>query len=62
MCNIQVLNQIHQQPMLASLSMVSLPAPESVVDLLPTKIHRKEKIFECAEDISEYVPPILFSE
>lgn len=60
MCNNQVLNQIHQQPMLASLSMVSLPAPESVVDSLPVKIHKKEKISECAEEISQYVSPVLF--
>lgn len=38
-----------------SLSVVSQPAPESVVASLPMKIHGKEKILEREEDISQYV-------
>ncbi|KAG6411563.1 hypothetical protein SASPL_129646 [Salvia splendens] len=50
----EVLDQINQQqPMSISLSVVSQPAPESVVASLPMKIHGKEKILECEEDISQ---------
>lgn len=41
MANLQVLDEIHRQPMSLSLSMVSLPAPESVVDSFPLKSHKK---------------------
>lgn len=37
----QVLDEIHRQPMSLSLSMVSVPAPESVVDSLPVKCFTK---------------------
>lgn len=37
----QVLDEIHRQPVSLSLSMVSLPAPESVVDSFPIKSHKK---------------------
>ncbi|KAK4431808.1 Receptor homology region, transmembrane domain- and RING domain-containing protein 4 [Sesamum alatum] len=47
----EILDQIHQQPMSLSLSMVSLPAPESVVDSFPVKIHRKTGRVECADDV-----------
>ncbi|KAM7477207.1 hypothetical protein LguiB_024450 [Lonicera macranthoides] len=36
----EVLDEIHRQPVTLSLSMVSLPAPESVVDSLPVKYHK----------------------
>ncbi|XP_047939538.1 uncharacterized protein LOC125187071 [Salvia hispanica] len=50
----EVLDQIHhQQPMSISLSVVSQPAPESVVASLPMKIYGKEKILEYEEDISQ---------
>ncbi|KAL1531228.1 RING-type E3 ubiquitin transferase [Salvia divinorum] len=50
----EVLHQIHQQhPISISLSVVSQPAPESVVASLPMKIHVKENISECEEDISQ---------
>lgn len=62
MCTIQVLDQIHQQPMSVSLSIVSRPASESVVESLPVKIYTKEKILECEEDISQYVSTITFGE
>lgn len=37
----QVLDEIHRQPVSLSLSMVSLPAPESVVDSFPLKNHKR---------------------
>ncbi|KAL3824560.1 hypothetical protein ACJIZ3_020589 [Penstemon smallii] len=49
----EVLDQIHRQPMSLSLSMVSLPAPESVVDSFPVKTHRKTERLERADDISQ---------
>lgn len=58
LCSIQVLDQIHQQPMSVSLSIVSRPASESVVESFPVKIHGKEKASDCEEDISQYVSPI----
>jgi hypothetical protein len=38
---LQVLDEIHRQPGSVSLSTVSLPAPESVVDSFPLKSHKK---------------------
>lgn len=38
---LQVLDEIHRQPGSLSLSMVSLPAPESIVDSFPLKSHKK---------------------
>ncbi|KAH6828809.1 RING/U-box superfamily protein [Perilla frutescens var. hirtella] len=49
----EVLDQIHQQPMSLSLSVVSLPAPESVVDSFPVKTHGKSKKLESADDVSQ---------
>ncbi|KAF5742046.1 hypothetical protein HS088_TW09G00085 [Tripterygium wilfordii] len=40
----EVLDEIHRQPVSLSLSMVSLPAPESVVDSFPLKNHKKADI------------------
>ncbi|CAL9764744.1 unnamed protein product [Musa acuminata subsp. burmannicoides] len=37
----EVLDEIHHQPGSLSLSVVSVPAPESIVNSLPSKIHRK---------------------
>ncbi|KAI4344228.1 hypothetical protein L6164_011478 [Bauhinia variegata] len=37
----EVLDEIHRQPVSLSLSMVSLPAPESIVDSFPLKSHKK---------------------
>ncbi|KAJ6863421.1 hypothetical protein NC652_040080 [Populus alba x Populus x berolinensis] len=37
----EVLDEIHRQPVSLSLSMMSLPAPESVVDSFPLKNHKK---------------------
>lgn len=37
----EVLDEIHRQPGSLSLSMVSLPAPESIVDSFPLKSHKK---------------------
>ncbi|KAL3840717.1 hypothetical protein ACJIZ3_025308 [Penstemon smallii] len=49
----EVLDQIHQQPMSLSLSMVSLPAPESIVDSFPVKTYTKRERTECANDVSQ---------
>ncbi|KAL2482745.1 E3 ubiquitin-protein ligase [Forsythia ovata] len=46
----EVLDEIHRQPMSLSLSMVSLPAPESVVDSFPVKTHRKPEKLESGDD------------
>ncbi|KAI9117532.1 hypothetical protein K1719_011698 [Acacia pycnantha] len=37
----EVLDEIHRQPVSLALSMVSLPAPESIVDSFPLKCHKK---------------------
>lgn len=49
----EVLDEIHRQPVSLSLSMVSLPAPESVVDSFPLKCHKKAKTSEGSEDIEQ---------
>ena len=49
MCDLQVLDEIHRQPVSLSLSMVSLPAPESVVDSFPLKSHKKVETAEGSE-------------
>ncbi|XP_044464491.1 E3 ubiquitin-protein ligase RLIM-like [Mangifera indica] len=46
----EVLDEIHRQPVSLSLSMVSLPAPESVVDSLPLKNHKKVDKAGCGGD------------
>ncbi|XWS70785.1 hypothetical protein CRYUN_Cryun03dG0079000 [Craigia yunnanensis] len=43
----EVLDEIHHQPVSLSLSMVSLPAPECVVDSFPFRSHKK---LDAAED------------
>ncbi|KAG5565338.1 hypothetical protein RHGRI_001290 [Rhododendron griersonianum] len=37
----EVLDEIHRQPLSLSLSMLSVPAPESVVNLFPVKSHKR---------------------
>lgn len=49
----EVLDEIHRQPISLSLSMVSLPAPESVVDSFPIKNHKKHKIPESGDDVEQ---------
>ncbi|XP_022870174.1 E3 ubiquitin-protein ligase RLIM-like [Olea europaea var. sylvestris] len=46
----EVLDEIHRQPMSLSLSVVSLPAPESLVDSFPEKTHRKPEKLESGDD------------
>lgn len=46
----EVLDEIHRQPVSLSLSMVSLPAPESVVDSFPLKNHKKGDKAECGDE------------
>ncbi|KAF5749568.1 hypothetical protein HS088_TW04G01538 [Tripterygium wilfordii] len=56
----EVLDEIHRQPLSLSLSMVSLPAPESVVDSFPLKNHKKpdvageEDAEQCYICLAEY--------
>ncbi|XP_042063286.1 uncharacterized protein LOC121807148 isoform X2 [Salvia splendens] len=49
----EVLDQIHQQPLSLSLSVASLPAPESVVDSFLVKTHGKSENLESADDVSQ---------
>lgn len=39
----EVLDEIHRQPFLSSLSMLTVPAPESTVDSFPLKYHKKSE-------------------
>ncbi|KAF3782780.1 E3 ubiquitin-protein ligase [Nymphaea thermarum] len=57
----EVLDEIHRQPGPLSLSVVSVPAPETLVDSLPVKIHHKtyqnkqdEDMEQCYICLSEY--------
>ncbi|CAN4113125.1 unnamed protein product [Withania somnifera] len=47
----EVLDEIHRQPMSLSLSVLSLPAPESVVDSFPVKIYSKSEEVDTGEDV-----------
>ncbi|KAG4378794.1 hypothetical protein AAZX31_17G102500 [Glycine max] len=49
----EVLDEIHRQPGSLSLSMVSLPAPESVVDSLPLKSHKKVDVAHGGNDAEQ---------
>ncbi|XP_065849726.1 uncharacterized protein [Euphorbia lathyris] len=49
----EVLDEIHRQPVSLSLSMMSLPAPESVVDSFPLKNHIKVNKVEGNDDIEQ---------
>lgn len=44
---------MHHQPLSLSLSMVSLPAPESVVNSLPLKDHKKPETAESRDDVDQ---------
>ncbi|KAL2502609.1 E3 ubiquitin-protein ligase [Forsythia ovata] len=49
----EVLDDIHRQPTLLSLSVVSLPAPQSVVDSFPVKTHRKPERLDNGDDMPQ---------
>ncbi|XP_015932409.1 uncharacterized protein LOC107458715 [Arachis duranensis] len=49
----EVLDEIHRQPVSLSLSMVSLPAPESVVDSFPLKSHKKVDAADGGSDAEQ---------
>ncbi|KAF5469646.1 hypothetical protein F2P56_013702 [Juglans regia] len=49
----EVLDEIHRQPVSLSLSMVSLPAPESVVNSFPLKSHKKVEASGASEDVEQ---------
>ncbi|KAM0943467.1 putative transcription factor C2H2 family [Dioscorea sansibarensis] len=49
----EVLDEMHRQPESLSLSMVSLPAPESVVNSLPIKIHKKLMMDVGSDDVEQ---------
>lgn len=49
----EVLDEIHRHPVSLSLSTVSLPAPESVVDSLPVKNHIKHDATRTSDDIEQ---------
>ncbi|KAJ6355191.1 hypothetical protein OIU77_005726 [Salix suchowensis] len=52
----EVLDEIHRQPVSLSLSMMSLPAPESVVDSFPLKNHKKlDRVKGNEEDEQCYI-------
>lgn len=58
----EALDEIHRQPLSLSLSMLSLPAPESVVDAFPLKNHKKidaaasgpDDVQQCYICLAEY--------
>ncbi|KAI5416037.1 uncharacterized protein LOC127073450 isoform X1 [Lathyrus oleraceus] len=49
----EVLDEIHRQPSSLSLSTVSLPAPESVVDSFPLKSHKKVDAADGGNDAEQ---------
>ncbi|OIW19512.1 hypothetical protein TanjilG_06967 [Lupinus angustifolius] len=49
----EVLDEIHRQPVSLSLSMVSLPAPESIVDSFPLKSHKKVDVANGSNDTEQ---------
>ncbi|KAJ7957729.1 putative Ring finger protein [Quillaja saponaria] len=49
----EVLDEIHRQPVSLSLSMVSTPAPESIVDSFPLKSHKKVDIDDGSNDVEQ---------
>ncbi|XVF34495.1 hypothetical protein REPUB_Repub18cG0063600 [Reevesia pubescens] len=49
----EVLDEIHRQPGSLSLSMMSLPAPESVVDSFPLKSHKKVDAAEGGDAVEQ---------
>ncbi|XP_008242903.1 PREDICTED: E3 ubiquitin-protein ligase RNF12-A-like isoform X1 [Prunus mume] len=49
----EVLDEIHRQPVSLSLSMVSVPAPASVVDSFPLKSHTKVDTLKSGDDVAQ---------
>ncbi|KAL9224419.1 hypothetical protein vseg_000452 [Gypsophila vaccaria] len=49
----EVLDEIHHQPDSFSLSVPSIPSPESVVDLLPLRTYEKPSTTGCGEDVDQ---------
>ncbi|KAM0929772.1 hypothetical protein ACQ4PT_001391 [Festuca glaucescens] len=49
----EVLDEIHQQSSSLSLSMVSVQAPESVVNALPCKSYKKLETAQCSADLEQ---------
>ncbi|XP_062221687.1 uncharacterized protein LOC133921006 [Phragmites australis] len=49
----EVLDEIHRQPASLSLSMVCVQAPESVVNSLPCKSHKKLETPQCSDDMEQ---------
>ncbi|KAE8654495.1 hypothetical protein F3Y22_tig00117048pilonHSYRG00436 [Hibiscus syriacus] len=49
----EVLDDIHRQPASLSLSMVSLPAPESVVNSFPLRRHEKVDAAETVDAVEQ---------
>jgi len=49
----EVLDEIHRQPASLSLSMVSVQAPESVVNSLPCKSYKKLETPQCSDDMEQ---------
>lgn len=50
---LQVLDEIHRQPMSVSLSVLSLPAPESVVDSFPVKSYSKSDEVDTGNNVPQ---------
>lgn len=51
--HMQVLDEIHRQPVPFSLSMVSSPAPACVVDSFPLKSHTKDDLAKDVDGVKE---------
>lgn len=51
--HLQVLDEIHRQPLPFSVSMVLLPAPEDVVDSFPLKNHEKHITTDCDDEVGQ---------
>ncbi|XP_055822815.1 uncharacterized protein LOC129891464 isoform X1 [Solanum dulcamara] len=49
----EVLDEIHRQPMSLSLSVLSLPAPESIVDSFPVKSYSKSEEVDTSNNVSQ---------
>ncbi|XP_054821528.1 uncharacterized protein LOC129320229 isoform X2 [Prosopis cineraria] len=49
----EVLDEIHRQPVSLALSMVSLPAPESIVESFPLKCHKKIDTADNGNDVEQ---------
>ncbi|OIT20802.1 PREDICTED: E3 ubiquitin-protein ligase RLIM-like isoform X1 [Nicotiana attenuata] len=49
----EVLDEIHRQPMSVSLSVLSLPAPESVVDSFPVKSYSKSEEVDTGNNVPQ---------